>query len=669
MRNERPNPDELLRQVQKEEKKRSRGKLKIFLGYSAGVGKTYAMLEDAHQRIKQGVDITVACVESHGREETERLLEGLEIIPQQRVEYRGMMLSELDLDAVLSRNPQVVLVDELAHTDAPGSRHVKRYQDVQELIGAGIDVYTTLNIQHLESMNDRVAQITKVKVRETIPDSVLDEADEIKIVDLPPEELMQRFREGKVYIPPQATVAMENFFNEGNLIALREMTFRRAAEHIDEQMLEYMQTRSIQGPWPAGETLLVCIGNSNVLNEKLIRNARRLADELNAEWYALYVETPAHNRLSRKERMQAMQGLELAAKMGAKTSSSFGISIAEEVVRFARKNNVTRIIVGKPIRSYWRDLLFGSLANQIVFLGSSIDILIISDPKKEERQPREIGLHVDRRIFRNRFFYNVWLVLAITFLAYMLRPYLSPTNLVMLYLIGVVVAAISWGLWSAIFTATFSVLVFDFFFIPPYMTLRVSDTQYSITFVAFLVVGVVISFLVVRSRDNALAAQRREEYTATLYALSTDLASANDIERACEVVSGHIWSTCFCRSVFLMPQGNAIAVAYASGNLDLNEKEMTAANWSYQNGISSGRDTDTLASAALKYYPLRTSNGVVGVMGILPEDQERVERLEQERLLEAFASQTALAIERIGFWNQICKVSEAIRPSRRSFRP
>ena len=654
MSNERPSPDELLRQVEEEERKQSRGKLKIFLGYSAGVGKTYSMLEDAHYRIKQGMDVVVASVEPHGRKETERLLEGLECMPLKTIEYRGIVLKELDLDAVLARNPQIVLVDELAHTNVPGSRNAKRYQDVQELIGAGIDVYATLNIQHLDSMNDRVTQITKIRVRETIPDSVLDEADEIEIVDLPPEELMQRFREGKVYIPSQAAMAIENFFNEGNLIALREMTLRRAAERVDEQMLEYMRSRSIPGPWPAGETLLVCIGNSSALNEKLIRNGRRLADELNAEWYALYVETPAHDRLFPEDRMQAVRALEIAAKMGAKTSSVFGVSIAEEVVRFARKNNVTRIIVGKPVRPRWRELIFGSVVNQIVFLGSSMDILIISDVGKEE-----LGKKRERKTVEwlagSQYLYGSGLVLAITILAYLIRPYLSPTNLVMLYLIGVVMSAIAWGLRSAIFTAAISVLVFDFLFIPPYMSLRVSDTEYAITFAAFLMVGVAISLLVVRSRDYASAAQRRGDYISALYELSFDLASVNDIKVALEVVGGHIQTTCNCNSVFLLPRGDFLTTIYTSDKLELDEKEIIAASWTYHNGTTMGRGTDTLSSAALKYYPLRTPNGIVGVMGIRSKEREGVINPEQERLIEAFASQTALAIERIELWEQIHK--------------
>jgi len=296
----RPDPDELLKQVEDEERKQTRGKLKVFLGYSAGVGKTYTMLEEAQNQKIKGTDVVVACVESHGRKETEELLAGLESIPLKEIEYRGIKVREMDLDAVLARHPQLVLVDELAHTNAPTSRHPKRYQDVEELLDAGIDVFTTLNVQHLESVNDAVEQISGIRVKETVPDLVLDEAIEIKIVDLPPKELIQRFREGKVYVPDRVGIALENFFNEGNLIALREMTLRRAAEHVDEQMMAYMHTQSIEGPWPVGEKLLVCIGNSRALNDRVVRTGRRLADEIKAKWAVIYVETPAHSRLSRR---------------------------------------------------------------------------------------------------------------------------------------------------------------------------------------------------------------------------------------------------------------------------------------------------------------------------------------------------------------------------------
>jgi two-component system, OmpR family, sensor histidine kinase KdpD len=654
----RPNPDELLKKVEAEERKQARGKLKVFLGYSAGVGKTYTMLEEAQRQKEKGVEVLVACVESHGRKETEELLAGLESIPLRSIEYRGIELREMDLDATLARHPQLVLVDELAHTNAPGSRHVKRYQDVKELLDAGIDVFTTLNVQHLASVNDAVEQISGVRVKETIPDSVLDEANEIKLVDLPPKELIQRFKEGKVYIPDRIGIALENFFNEGNLIALREMTLRRAAEHVDEQMLAYMQTRSIPGPWPVGERLLVCIGNSQTLNERVVRTGRRLADELKADWYAIYIETPAHNRLSRKARQEALKGIELASSLGAKTVTSFGISIADEVIRFAKKNNVTRIIVGHPVHGGWRERIFGSVPDQIVRMSGAIDLIIISDIRPSDLEAGEREERSKPILKRNPYWYSIWLVLLISILCSFLRTFISPTNLVMLFLIGVVVAAISWGLRPAIFTAAMSVLAFDFFFVPPTLTLRISDSEYLITFGAFLFVGVLISLLVVRARDLAFAAQRREEYTSTLYALSLDLASSREIRDILETVASHVSRTCHCRSAMLIPDGDELKVAYASQGLTIDEKDMTAANWSLRSGISAGKDTETLSSALLKYYPLRTVNGVVGVMGVQSKEQEGFVKMEQERLLQAFASQAAIALERGQLWDRLCKAEK-----------
>ena len=327
-------------QIELEEKQGSQGKLKIFIGYSAGVGKTFSMLQEAHARKKQGTDVLVACVDSHGRQETEKLLEGLEVLPQNEIKYHGIIIGEMDLDGVLSKRPQLVLVDELAHTNAPGSRHAKRYQDVQELLESGIDVFTTLNVQHLESANDTIERVTGIKVKETVPDSVLTEAKEIKVVDIPPQELLQRFKDGKIYVPDLVAPAVQNFFKEGNLIALRELVLRRAAEHVDEQMIEYMHARSIPGPWPVGERFLVCIGNNRSLNERLVRTGRRLADEVKADWYAIYIETPAHSRLSRKARKDALKSLELASSLGAITSTSFGVTVADEVVRFAKKNTL-----------------------------------------------------------------------------------------------------------------------------------------------------------------------------------------------------------------------------------------------------------------------------------------------------------------------------------------
>ncbi|HUL39365.1 MAG TPA: DUF4118 domain-containing protein [Methanomassiliicoccales archaeon] len=660
MQTERPDPDELLTQIEKAERKSAQGKLKIFLGYSAGVGKTYTMLEEAQRQKEKGRDVLVACVESHGRKETEELLIGLEVVKRRTLEHRGVTLTEMDLDAVLARKPQLALVDELAHTNAPGGRHSKRYRDVQELLEAGIDVYTTLNIQHLESMNDAVSQITGIKVQETIPDLVLDEASEIKIVDLPPKELIQRFKEGKVYIPDQASRAIENFFNEGNLIALREMTLRKAAEHVDEQMLEYMQTRSIPGPWPAGERLLVCIGNSQNLNERVVRTGLRLAGELKAEWFAIYIETPAHNRLSRQARQHALQGLELATSLGAKTSTSFGISISDEVLRFARKNNITRIIIGHPQKARWREFLFGSVADQIVRMSGPIDMIIISDvgPAGSEAILKPVMPMIPFRI--HPYFYSVWIVLLVSILGLFISSLISPTNLVMFYLIGVAFSAILWGLWPAIFTAAMSVLAFDFFFVPPKLSMHISDSEYFITFGAFLFVAVAIGLLVARMRDYASAAQRRENYASTLLALSVDLASANSISEVLDFVSNHIARSCRCRSAFLISDNGALSLAKLSGDLMIADKEIMAAHWAFEKGVPAGKGTDTLTTASLKFYPLRTANAVVGVMGIQFEQKEETVEFELERLLQAFASQAAIAIERTQLWNLICKGGKKI---------
>ena len=373
----RPDPDTLLAHVQSDEVKQARGKLKIFLGYVAGVGKTFAMLEAARQRQAEGVDVIIAYVETHGRAETDALVNGLESIPRRPVEYRGITLTDMDLDAVLARSPQIALVDELAHTNAPGARHPKRYLDVEELLDAGIDVYTTLNIQHLESLNDVVAQITGTLVRETVPDRILDEAHDIEIIDLPIAELLQRLAEGKVYIPDQAAAAVHRFFRQGNLTALRELALRRAAERVDEQMRAYMQTRAIPGPWPAGERILVCISPSP-LSERLVRAARRLATRLNAVWFAVYVETPPHARLSVTDRDRVARHLRLAEDLGANAITIVAPSAVDALVSFARTRNVTKIVAGKPLRPRWREWVRGSFVDQLIRKSADIDVYVIS---------------------------------------------------------------------------------------------------------------------------------------------------------------------------------------------------------------------------------------------------------------------------------------------------
>jgi two-component system, OmpR family, sensor histidine kinase KdpD len=521
----RPDPDLLLARVKGEERRKHRGKLKIFLGYIAGVGKTYEMLRAAHIRRSEGIDVRAGYVETHGRPETEELLEGLVIIPRKMMEYRGVLLPEFDLDAALQTKPSLVLVDELAHTNIPGSRHTKRYQDVEELLDAGIDVYTTLNVQHIESLNDVVSQITKVIVRETVPDRVIDEADEIEVVDLAPPELLQRLRDGKVYVPDMAARAIEQFFNEGNLYALRELTLRRAAERIDEQMLAYMQTRSIPGPWAAGDHILVSV-SSGPLSERLVRTARRQADRIGSPWTAIYVETPAHHRLSKESKEQLARTLQLAEKLGATTVTLFGLNIASTVIDYARRHNITRIIIGKTLRPRWQEYVFGSVVDQLIHDSGNIDVYVISGD--EHTQQKIIDLdHLLPVTPPQDYIACIALVAAITAIGWLVKEFISPTNLAMLFLLAVVVIAFRRGLRPAIFTAIIGVLAFDFFFIPPYMTFRVSDSEYLITFSGMIIVGTLVSLLVARAREHAYAAQERENETGTLYALSQDLAACS----------------------------------------------------------------------------------------------------------------------------------------------
>lgn len=631
--------------VKGEERQKVRGRLKIFLGYAAGVGKTYEMLKEAHLRVEEGIDVRAGYVETHGRAETGALLEGLPVVPRKMVDYRGITIPEMDLDAILALRPRLVLVDELAHTNAPGSRHPKRYQDVEEILAAGIDVYTTLNVQHLESLNDVIAQITGVIVRETLPDSVIDESTDIELVDLPPPELLQRLREGKVYVPDLAARAIEEFFSDGNLHALREIALRRAAERVDTQMRAYMQVRGIPGPWPAGENLLVCVGPSP-LSERLIRIARRQADRMNAGWTALYVETPSHHRISKRSKEQVWRTLQLAEKLGGKTATVFGLSIPDTVIGYARKHNITRIIIGKTLRPRWQEILFGSIVEQLIHGSGTIDVYVISSHEETVHAPP--GMEPLLPVTPPADYVNsLILVLAITVFGQLVRSSISPTNLMILYLLAVVVAAFSWGLGPAIFTAITGMLAFDFFFIPPFMTFRVSDTEYLITLAGMIAVGAVVSFLVARARENAAAAQTRERETGTLYGLSQNLAVAGDLEAVTGAVIHHIRETFGWESVFLLPVGGTLAPRGASPGLTLDEKELAVATWAWTHGAVAGYDTDTLPASRLRYIPLRGPEGVRGILGVLPADGGGIIMPEQARMLEAFAGQAALALERV----------------------
>jgi len=654
---QRPDPDELLKNLHAET--HSRGKLKIFLGYAAGVGKTYAMLEAAHQRKAQGIDTVVGYIETHKRKETEKLVESLEVLPRKQVEYRGTNLPEMDVDGVLARHPKIVLVDEFAHTNAPGSRHPKRYQDVQEILDAGIDVYTTLNIQHLESLNDVVAQVTGVIVKETVPDSVIDEAAEIEVIDLPPDELLVRLNEGKVYIPEQASRAIDKFFRKGNLTALREMSLRRAAERVDDQMRSYMQTRAIPGPWAASERLLVCISPSP-LSERLVRTARRLADELNAEWITLFVETPQSASMSEDKRERVANILQLSEDLGARsytvTAGGTIESIAQVVMDFAHKNNITKIVAGKPLRPRWQEILRGSLVDSLIHKSRDIDVYVVTSGDAPSFPKDESPWKLHSSI--SRYVWSILLVAMATVFGFIIGGRISPTNLVMVYLLVVVIAAVYLGRGPAIIASLLGVLAFDFLFIVPYFSFAVSDTQYIITFIALFLVGLVISQLTARASEQAQAARQREAETAELYDLSRDLASSADIESILNQLKKHLEQTFERTIAILLPNQNVLEVKISSDDLKLSDEEIAVADWVYRHAEPAGRHTNTLPAAQLRYLPLKTASGVVGVLGVGKPATSNIDLSPaQRRLMESFANQGAQAIERATLEEQTQKIS------------
>ncbi len=642
---QRPDPDEILARILDQESKSRRGKLKIFFGAAAGVGKTYNMLDAAQARRAEGVEVVAGYIEPHGRPETEALLEGLEVIPPRMVDYRGTQLREFDLDAALARHPTLILVDELAHTNAPGSRHPKRWQDVEELLEAGINVYTTVNVQHLESLNDVVAQITGTIVRETVPDSILESADEVELIDLSPDDLLKRLQEGKVYIPQQAEQAMKSFFRKGNLMALRELSLRRTAERVDEQMQDYRQDKAVAQVWPAGERILVSISPSP-LSARLVRAAKRMATGLHADWMAVYVETPRSARLSETERSRVTQTLRLAEQLGAESTSLSGHNIAEEIIAYARKHNVTKIVVGKPLHSTWRDLIYGSVLNELVRRSGAIDVYAISG-EAETLQPT--AAPVTAKPIRWALYVRAALiVVACTLVAGFIFTYLQPANLIMIYLVGIVAVAARYGRGPSALASLLSVLSFDFFFVTPYLTFAVSDTEYVITFSVMLLVALTISRMTVRIKEQAEAARERERRAASSYEISHEFANSSSVDALADIAVRHIGDAFNSQTLILLPDGSG--ELHARGTEPalsrLTDQEGGVARWTYDHGQSAGWGTQTLSGSAGIYLPLLTPKGTIGVLGLYPSQPEPLFSPDQMHLLETFTNQTALAIER-----------------------
>jgi len=641
----RPSPDALLEQAERE----TRGRLKIFLGAPPGVGKTYEMRMSGGARKADGIDVIIGVVETHGRAETEALTAGLEIIPRAQMVYRGHQLEEMDIDAVLARKPQLVLVDELAHTNAPGSRHPKRYQDVEEILARGIDVYTTLNIQHVESLNDVVAQITRIRVRETVPDSIIDRADDIELIDLTPGDLIKRLNEGKIYLPKTAKRAIRNYFSPGNLTALRELALRRTAQRVDEQLLSHMRAHAIEGPWAAGDRILVAVDDSP-RSISLVRYARRLADRLRAPWAAIHIETARSAGLADDAKDRLATALRLAEQLGGETITIPGQSVAEDIVRYASAHNFTQIVAGKSIKSRWRELIEGSIARELVRLSGAIDIHITAGAEHENG-----GASRKINTARHKTTPDVtpYLIgMAMTGIALvsglLLDQFLDVRSIALVFVVGVLGVAVTLGLWPALFASVVSAFAYNFFFLSPLYTLSIADPESVVALVFFLFVSVIASNLASRVQRQAAAARQRARMTEDLYLFSKKLAGTGSLDDVLWATAFQIASMLKVRVVILLPEGNGIAVRGGYPPDDtLDDADIAAAYWTWEHDLPAGRGANTLPGAKRLYLPLKTARTSVGVIGL---DNDRVGPIltpEQQRLFEALADQAAIAIERV----------------------
>jgi two-component system sensor histidine kinase KdpD len=664
---QRPSPEALLEAARREES--ASGKLKIFVGAAPGVGKTYEMLQSAHAKRKAGIDVVVGFVETHGRAETEALVRGLEVIPRNKLDYRGQIVEEMDLDAVIARRPQIALVDELAHTNAPGSRHPKRYLDVEELLSHGIDVYTAVNIQHIESLNDVVAQITHVRVRETLPDSIFDRADAIELIDLTPDDLIQRLREGKVYVPRQAERALEHYFSPGNLTALRELALRRTAERVDEQLLTHMQANAIAGPWAAGERILVCV-SEDPRAAGLVRYTKRLADRLHAPFTAISIETRRSLQLSDEERDRLADALRLAEALGgeALTIPAVGRRIADDVINFAQGNNVTQIVIGKSTRSRWFEMTRGSVVHDLVGRAGNISVHVIpGDELASEPAPKTAVQTAARsEPFDARPYLKALGITALGLAAAVaIKPYFGIENVDLMFLTAVVAVAVRYGLWPSLLASIAASLAYNFFFMPPVYTFTITDPTNVAAFFFFMLIAFVVSNVAGRVRTQADTAIGRIRTTEQLYAFSRKLAGTATLDDVLWATAYQIALMLKVRVVLLLPEDGLLTVKSGYPPEDqLDQADLAAANWAWSNDRSAGRGADTLPGAKRLFLPMRTGRGPIGVIGI---DNDRTGPLltpDQRRLLDALVDQGALAIERVLLVEDMDRVKRTVESER-----
>lgn len=654
-------PDAFLARVKEEEQESAKGRLKIFFGAVAGVGKTYAMLQTARRLKADGLDVVVGYVETHGRKETAALLDGFEQLPLKKLPYKQTEQQEFDLDLALKRRPELILVDELAHTNVAGSRHKKRWQDVEELLDAGIDVFTTLNVQHVESLHDLVDHITGIPVQERVPDSIIDRAVDIELIDLPPDELIARLKEGKVYVRDRALHALDNFFRKGNLIALRELALRATAERVEAQMQQYRLSRQISEPWPTNEKILVCVGPSP-LSPTVVRAARRMAASLRAKWMVAFVQTPQAAYMSEEDKNRVIQTLRLAEQLGAETRELTGRNVSEEIVKCARQNNVSKIVIGKPAKSRFQEILRGSVVDEIIRNSGIIDVYVITG-EKNSREP-SIFQQSKRRTKFSGYLKALLTVAIFTGLARLMLPYFEPSNVVMAYMLGIVIIATQHGRGPSVLASILSVAAFDFFFVPPYLTFAVSDTQYIITFAVMLTVALVISTLTTRVKQQAESARDREQRTYALYAISRELSSSMDLEDIVEKGLSHISEVFNGQTALFLPDHKNELTIFARGlgRNALWSVDSGVASWAFRNKKPAGAGTDTLPAAKAIYIPLLGYKKVIGVLAVGMPEEEQIVSPDRLHLLETFAGQIATTCERAG----LAKENEKARLQMRS---
>ncbi|MBK7581610.1 MAG: sensor histidine kinase KdpD [Myxococcales bacterium] len=643
---DRPDPDALLRRMRAEEARARRGKLKIFFGFAPGVGKTYRMLQVARDLVAdQRLDVVVGVVEDHRRIETARLVLGLELLPRRKVPYRGHTLDEFDLDAALARKPKLLLVDELAHTNAAGSRHPKRWQDVEELLDAGIDVLTTMNVQHVESLNDVIAQISRIQVRETVPDSVVDRADAIELVDIAPEELLERLKEGKVYLPDQARRAAAHFFQRGNLLALRELALRRTAQRVDEDVRAYREEHGVAVPWPAGERIVVCVGPAPS-SGRLIRAAARMAAGLRCPWMASYVESTTARPMSDTDRLQLEGHLRVAETLGATVTRLAGPSVSGALLDYARKNNITRLIIGKPTHSRFWDRVRGSLLDEVVRGSGEIDVHVIGGDNTNEAQPSD-GARASGGATGSQYLSATILVSGTLGLALVLRGLMDLPDLEMLFLLAVMVAAVWFGRGPSILAAALGVASYDFFFVTPLHTFSVDDRRYFLTFGMMFAVSFAMSELAGRLRRQQRDAQAREERTAVLYALTRELSSTGEPARIAAIAARHAADIFSAKAIVLgvSADGELHPLGTSPEGAQLDVKDLGVAKWSHEHDALAGLATDTLPGAEALCSPLRAGQSRLGVLALVPQDKAEL-RSDQRGFLDVLCRQVALALER-----------------------